>query len=160
MNEEEVISNYNSESVLDNPFRTPDIPMFSVDWHPQDTDIILTAGGIQSEGQLLLWQLDNDRIDNPIISLGDYEDAVNQAEFSPDGRWIASIDNETLQIWQYSTSELILTIPFIGATSIAWHPDSTRLCVGSRTGELQEFQFTSSMELINIRNLITSDELP
>jgi WD40 repeat protein len=82
---------------------------------------------------------------DPLFSFDGHESVVRTAEFSPDGRWIASADADTLRIWDYETHENVSTTPFTNATKLDWHPDGTLRIYDFVDGQLME-----SVDLLSV----------
>ena len=58
-----------------------------------------------------------------------HSDSVNAIAWSPDGKWLASASNETVQVWEASSGEGRLTYHgHYGAVFVvAWSPDGERI---------------------------------
>jgi WD40 repeat protein len=131
--------------------RLRDLPMFTVDWHPNDPNVILTGGGdveneydntyYHSEGRLLLWELSSQRVQRPLASLEGHNSVVSAAAFSPDGNWIISADEETIRLWNYETRENVWTTAFELANSVSWSSDGRQIAVSSSNGHLRLYDF-------------------
>jgi WD40 repeat protein len=169
--EDDKLVSYWPDSETNAPYlnQLRDLDLLAVDWHPVDQNVILTGGGhiinqmdneqfdhstYPTQGRLLLWELTEDRVEYPFFSFDGHESVVRTAEFSPDGRWIASADADTLRIWDYETRENVSTIPFTNATKLDWHPNGDQIAIGSRDGTLRIYDFadgqlTESVDLLS-----------
>jgi serine/threonine protein kinase/WD40 repeat protein len=64
---------------------------------------------------------------------------VQVVAYSPDGKWLASMDSESLRIWEtegkYNLVRVLVAAP-AGFTCLAWAPDAVHLATGHVGGEV------------------------
>jgi WD40 repeat protein len=114
---------------------------YTVDWHP-DGNALLTGLGDESSGQLLLWRLEEDCVTLDETSQDDLPRRVRIVEFSPDGNWFVTSDDETLAVWSYATMEIVDSAPIKRVSAVAWHPAGDQIAVGTTDSELMLIEFT------------------
>lgn len=69
---------------------------------------------------------------------GTHFNQVNLVVFSPDGMKVASVFNDTVQLWVVSTGEEIFVCPMsMGLTSIVFSPDGTKLALAFECGTVE-----------------------
>lgn len=107
----------------------------SIDWSPSG-DQLLMMGAAYNQ----MWDL----TEQPPRLIG-HTRGVNAAQWSPDGKWIAtaSLDG-TARIWEAASGELVAALEHPGGVEdLAWSPNSTHLATTSRGGSIGVWEVAS-----------------
>ncbi len=111
-------------------------------------DRSLTGARYSADGRLILIRtlnaarLFDARTSLPVTPPMLHGDRVMQADFSPDGRWIATgSEDGTARVWEARTGFPITDpLPHRGmVTSLAWLPDGRHLLTGARDGRVRSW---------------------
>lgn len=115
-------------------------------FHPDGRHIVSGSGEARlppdpsATGQLIVYDVDERRV---LWNLEGHPGVVTCAQFSPDGRWMASggfgtdmSDSGKVRLWDAATGESVYVVDGseIAVTSLAFSPDSRRLVVGGGLG--------------------------
>jgi len=103
----------------------------SISWHPESRYI---AVGLSTDAtsELQIWGFENDALGSAVIDLDTSSSDILDVEFSPDGKYVATITGATLKIYSFNpliASPLTLMVNLSGAPlyggslkSINWSP--------------------------------------
>ncbi len=84
-----------------------------------------------------------------LSTLAEHIDSVCSVAFSPDGKLLASGDNETMRIWDIATSKMVMGSPYgHGDTvnSVAFSPDGKLVVSGSFDGSVRFWDLATGKE--------------
>ncbi len=102
-----------------------------------DGERLLTGG---ADGALSLWSLSTGRV---VQSLPGHDDEVHAVDWSADGRYVLSADDELVRLWETATGRQLrqwTVAPFADhEISIAVSPDGARVVVGRKYGPCEVF---------------------
>jgi hypothetical protein len=101
------------------------------------------------EKQIILWDLaQNVQIGSTFnLSLGSF--AFDQPEFSPDGRWLASVDNDKVIVWSIPTAQQTYTLR---GRKMAISPDSTMLAAIEDGNIIILYELSTGQEITRLKN--------
>jgi WD40 repeat protein len=108
----------------------PAEPFHAAGFSP-DSSMLVTAGGNAAQ----VWQVSTGRTLHEL----EHEESVNDAAFSPNGRWIvtAAVDGSAA-VWEASTGQRLLTLGGYdrSRTTAAFSPDGSRIATGTAFGQV------------------------
>ena len=118
-------------------------------------DLIATGGGAGAFGKITLWNRDGQFV----RSLLGHEGGIASLDFSPDGRWLASVDDvpgtrgtggSTARLWDVETGALHAVVPLpISGHCVTFAPNSDSLAIvahggGEHAGFLFQYEIGTS----------------
>ncbi|MGC9502215.1 hypothetical protein [Baaleninema sp.] len=115
-----------------------DAPLVTANWHPDGTDILAA----DERGNLYVWTLSGAIVRRLVFG----EKPLRQVEPSPASDLLATLDRiGGLAVWTLE-GDLLARRPTDDATSLAWHPDSRGLAVGTSRGTVELWQVEGNSE--------------
>lgn len=100
----------------------------------QDGNQIITG---HEDGRVRPWQLTTSAFTRRLHSLKGHRRDVRTVAASPDGRWLASSDGETLRVWCRRTGNCFQNFNETAVVAIAFSSDGNWLVSGGEEGNLQ-----------------------
>src|SRR5437660_10271609 len=88
----------------------------------------------------------------------DHETSIQAIAWSPDGRFIASADHDTVYIWEAITKKNRYRNRLFNIAAIAWSPDSTYLAIANN-GRTQLVGYEGSPAQVNVFEAITGHQV-
>lgn len=101
--------------------------------------------------QVILWDMAKDVQIGPTFNLSQESFAFDGVEFSPDGRWLASIDNDEVIVWSMPTAQQTYTL---SGRALAISPDSTMLASIDDGNIIILYDLSSGQEITQLKNNI------
>ncbi|XP_046460645.1 F-box-like/WD repeat-containing protein TBL1Y [Daphnia pulex] len=121
--------------------------IYCVDCHGiRSGEAALIASGLE-DGTVVIWHVTENRFQT---LNGGHSDAVTRVSFSPDGQYLASLDNEEkLIIW--STKNWVIIFQHIKSISedwshIRWNPTSNKLAISTNSSQVHVFELEDEFE--------------
>jgi WD40 repeat protein len=108
----------------------PAEPFYPAGFSP-DSSMLATVGGNAAQ----VWQVSTGRILHELV----HEESVNDAAFSPNGRWIVTaVVDGSAGVWEASTGKRLLTLGGYdrSRTTAAFSPDGSRIATGTAFGQV------------------------
>lgn len=100
----------------------------SVKFNPKGNIILSTNSGWDIPTVIKLWDVSTGQL---IKTIKGFDDELESAIFTPDGRYIISIDQKSMRLWEVSTGRMVREFEVFSGDSIDVSPDGKYAVVGS-----------------------------